>query len=84
QLNEINPSILVAPPSMLRKIAQWQQEGIIAIFPQKVISVAEVTFWGKIAIIPSCCGKKPFCTLVNLVYRLLKNCTNKIFINILK
>lgn len=42
QLNEINPSILVAPPSMLRKIAQWQQEGIIAIFPQKVISVAEV------------------------------------------
>ncbi len=27
---------------MLRKIAQWQQEGIIAIFPQKVISVAEV------------------------------------------
>ncbi|MBD8499884.1 F390 synthetase-related protein [Paenibacillus arenosi] len=42
QLNEVNPSILIAPPSMLRKIASWQQEGLINICPQKMISVAEV------------------------------------------
>ncbi|TVX91850.1 F390 synthetase-related protein [Paenibacillus agilis] len=42
RLNEVNPSILIAPPSMLRKIASWQQEGLISICPQKIISVAEV------------------------------------------
>ncbi|MCR8844123.1 adenylate cyclase [Paenibacillus sp. SC116] len=42
QLNEVNPSILIAPPSMLRKIAYWQQEGLIRICPKKIISVAEV------------------------------------------
>ncbi|WP_028596717.1 F390 synthetase-related protein [Paenibacillus assamensis] len=42
RLNEVNPSILIAPPSMLRKIASWQQEGLISLCPQKIISVAEV------------------------------------------
>lgn len=42
RLNEVNPSILIAPPSMLRKIAHWQQEGLIMICPKKIISVAEV------------------------------------------
>ncbi|MGE7635250.1 F390 synthetase-related protein [Bacillus paramycoides] len=42
RLNEIKPSILIAPPSMLRKIAYWQQEGLIMICPKKIISVAEV------------------------------------------
>lgn len=42
RLNEVNPSILVAPPSMLRKIAHWQEEGLITICPKKIISVAEV------------------------------------------
>ena len=42
RLNEVKPSILIAPPSMLRKIAYWQQEGLITICPKKIISVAEV------------------------------------------
>lgn len=42
RLNEIRPTILIAPPSMLRKIAEWKEEGHIHIAPKKVISVAEV------------------------------------------
>ncbi|KAB2335819.1 F390 synthetase-related protein [Bacillus mesophilum] len=42
RLNDIKPSIVVGPPSMLRMIAQWQNEGDIEITPVKMISVAEV------------------------------------------
>lgn len=42
RLNEIQPTILIAPPSMLRKIAEWTEEGHIHINPKKVVSVAEV------------------------------------------
>ncbi|MFP3123435.1 adenylate cyclase [Ectobacillus funiculus] len=42
RLNEIRPTIVIAPPSMLRKIAEWKEEGHIHIAPKKVISVAEV------------------------------------------
>lgn len=42
RLNEIQPTILIAPPSMLRKIAEWKEGGRIHIAPKKVVSVAEV------------------------------------------
>ncbi|MBP3041587.1 adenylate cyclase [Bacillaceae bacterium Marseille-Q3522] len=42
KLNTWKPTIVIGPPSMLRKIAEWQQQGIIDIFPQKLVSVAEV------------------------------------------
>lgn len=42
RLNEIRPTILIAPPSMLRKIAEWKEGGHIHITPKKVVSVAEV------------------------------------------
>ncbi|SFI62587.1 F390 synthetase-related protein [Thermoflavimicrobium dichotomicum] len=41
-LNQFQPTILVAPPSMLRFLAEEQQAGRLSIQPQKVISVAEV------------------------------------------
>lgn len=42
RLNEIRPTILVAPPSMLRKIAEWKVGGYVHIAPKRVVSVAEV------------------------------------------
>lgn len=42
KLNKLNPTILVGPPSMLRFIAENQNEGKININPKKIISVAEV------------------------------------------
>ncbi len=42
RLNDIQPTIVVAPPSLLRKIAEWKQEGLIYINPLKIVSVAEV------------------------------------------
>lgn len=42
RLNEIRPTILIAPPSMLRKIAEWKEGGYVHIAPKKVVSVAEV------------------------------------------
>lgn len=42
KLNQFQPSILVAPPSMLRILADAQQEHKLAITPTKIISVAEV------------------------------------------
>ncbi|MCT4640771.1 MAG: hypothetical protein N4A33_00635 [Bacteriovoracaceae bacterium] len=41
-LEEFSPSILVAPSSMLRILAQKVEEGKLSIAPKKVISVAEV------------------------------------------
>ena len=41
-LNNIKPSLIVAPPSMLRKIAEWQYNKLLSIQPTKIISVAEV------------------------------------------
>lgn len=42
KLNEFQPSILVAPPSMLRILADAQHANKLAIKPIKIISVAEV------------------------------------------
>ncbi|MEJ8544270.1 F390 synthetase-related protein [Brevibacillus borstelensis] len=42
RLQEYQPTILVAPPSMLRLLAVAKQEGSFEIRPDKVISVAEV------------------------------------------
>ncbi len=42
ELNSWQPTILVAPPSMLRFLAEAQQQGDLSIHPQKIISVAEV------------------------------------------
>jgi putative adenylate-forming enzyme len=41
-LTSWKPTILVAPPSMLRFLAEAQQQGDLSIHPQKIISVAEV------------------------------------------
>jgi len=41
-LNEFQPTILVAPPSMLRFLAQASADETLYITPQKIISVAEV------------------------------------------
>lgn len=41
-LNRQRPTILVAPPSMLRKIAEKMEQGTLKISPIKVISIAEV------------------------------------------
>lgn len=42
RLNDLKPSIVVGPPSMLRMIADWQKQNEVEITPQKIISVAEV------------------------------------------
>lgn len=42
RLNEFPPTILVAPPSMLRLLAEAKEKGSLQISPGKVISVAEV------------------------------------------
>ncbi|MEO1591836.1 MAG: F390 synthetase-related protein, partial [Cyanobacteria bacterium J06632_22] len=42
RLNAAPPSILVAPPSMLRFLAEAQQHGQLKIAPGKILSVAEV------------------------------------------
>ncbi|MFV2045736.1 F390 synthetase-related protein [Metabacillus sp. YM-086] len=42
RLNQLKPSIIIAPPSMLRMIATWKHKQIISISPEKIISVAEV------------------------------------------
>lgn len=42
ELNDYQPTILVAPSSMLRILAKAQEEGKLSIQPLKIISVAEV------------------------------------------
>ncbi|WP_110930104.1 F390 synthetase-related protein [Paenibacillus bouchesdurhonensis] len=42
RLNEQRPGLIVAPPSMLRILAQARQQGNLRINPHKIISVAEV------------------------------------------
>ncbi|WP_312473407.1 F390 synthetase-related protein [Neobacillus sp.] len=42
KLNQVQPSIMIGPPSILRKIAEWQKNGEIHIKPKKIVSVAEV------------------------------------------
>ncbi|BAZ33255.1 hypothetical protein NIES4074_57650 [Cylindrospermum sp. NIES-4074] len=42
RLNQVNPTILVAPPSMLRLLADAQLKGDLNIVPNQIISVAEV------------------------------------------
>ncbi len=41
-LAQFQPTVLVAPPSMLRLLGQSKEEGCLVIAPRKVISVAEV------------------------------------------
>ncbi|MBP1993228.1 F390 synthetase-related protein [Paenibacillus eucommiae] len=41
-LNEQKPSLLVAPPSMLRLLAEQQRQGRLRIHPERILSVAEV------------------------------------------
>lgn len=41
-LNALQPTILVAPPSVLRHIAEAQTHGTITIAPQKIFTAAEV------------------------------------------
>ncbi|MCX7747685.1 MAG: adenylate cyclase [Clostridia bacterium] len=42
ELNYFKPTILVAPPSMLRMLAKAQTESLLSIHPVKIVSVAEV------------------------------------------
>ncbi|PSB50080.1 F390 synthetase-related protein, partial [Chamaesiphon polymorphus] len=42
RLNKIDPTILVAPPSMLRLLAAARSSGELKILPEKIIAVAEV------------------------------------------
>lgn len=42
RLHELKPTIIIAPPSMLRMIAEWKGNNFIEITPEKIISVAEV------------------------------------------
>lgn len=42
RLHELKPTIIIAPPSMLRMIAEWKGNNLIDITPGKIISVAEV------------------------------------------
>ncbi len=42
QLRQLQPTILVAPPSMLRQLAAQMARGHLRIRPRKVVSVAEV------------------------------------------
>ncbi len=42
KLNHYKPTLLVAPPSMLRILAEQKQKGNLLIAPNKIISVAEV------------------------------------------
>lgn len=42
RLNELSPSVLVAPPSMLRLLADAKRLGTLQVSPGKIISVAEV------------------------------------------
>jgi putative adenylate-forming enzyme len=42
RLNAQQPDLLIAPPSMLRFLAEAQEEGKLHIKPRKVVSVAEV------------------------------------------
>jgi putative adenylate-forming enzyme len=42
RLNQLQPNILVAPPSMLMELAKATERGELSIYPAKVISVAEV------------------------------------------
>lgn len=42
ELNRFQPTLLIAPPSMLRFLAERQQEKELSIQPKKVVSVAEV------------------------------------------
>jgi len=42
RLNTYAPTLLVAPPSMLRMLAEQLEQGLLAIRPRKIFSVAEV------------------------------------------
>ena len=42
RLNDYQPTILVAPASLLRLLAESQEQGILNISPKKIVSVAEV------------------------------------------
>lgn len=44
RLNALNPTILVAQPSMLLALAQEMEKGLVSIQPEKIISVAEVLY----------------------------------------
>lgn len=44
RLELVNPSILVAQPSLLLELAKKKVNGELAIFPKKIISVAEVLY----------------------------------------
>lgn len=41
-LHRLDPTILVSPPSMLRKLAEEKEKGNLHIHPEKIVSVAEV------------------------------------------
>lgn len=41
RLNELQPTLIVAPPSMLRFLAESVREGALKIDPRKIVSVAE-------------------------------------------
>ncbi|MGT2907377.1 F390 synthetase-related protein [Streptococcus dentiloxodontae] len=41
-LNQQQPTILIAPASVLRQLAQLSQEGLLHVTPKRIISVAEI------------------------------------------
>lgn len=42
KLNEMIPTVVIGPPSLLRQLAEKKLAGVLSIDPQKIISVAEV------------------------------------------
>jgi putative adenylate-forming enzyme len=44
RLNSLQPSVLVAQPSMLLDLAKEMEKGLLVIHPEKIISVAEVLY----------------------------------------
>ncbi|MBM7603189.1 putative adenylate-forming enzyme [Metabacillus crassostreae] len=42
KLNDLQPTIIIGPPSFLRLLAEWQEQKIINVTPSKIVSVAEV------------------------------------------
>jgi len=67
-LNKQNPTILIAPPSMLLILSKKQKEGKLKIYPKKVISVAEVLYEQDRKIIAEAFGLK----VIHQVYQAME------------
>lgn len=59
RLNRLQPDLLVAPPSVLRVLAEMQAAGRLQIVPERVVSVAEVLHADDRAALEAAFGGKP-------------------------